>query len=115
LKSNDFLDSERVVLYREDCREIPYVLVREDNGSVSPRLGTTIDGLAQDSTDTAQEPRIVTAHSVVEISKAKNRIYILAIKIPEKYINSVVAGRKSVDMIGTHYLAKMQAINLTEK
>lgn len=35
LKSNDFLDTERVVLYREDCREIPYV-VRDDNGSVSP-------------------------------------------------------------------------------
>jgi hypothetical protein len=37
LKSNDFLDSERVVLYREDCREIPYVMREGGDGSVSPR------------------------------------------------------------------------------
>jgi hypothetical protein len=26
LRNNEFLDPHRVVLYREDCREIPYVL-----------------------------------------------------------------------------------------
>ena len=52
---------------------------------------------------------------MIEISKSKNRIYILAIKIPEKYINPITTGKKTVDMIGTHYLSKMQAINLTEK
>jgi hypothetical protein len=57
----------------------------------------------------------MTAHFVIEISKSKNRIYILAIKIPEKYINLITTGKKPVDLIGTHYLSKMQAINLTEK
>lgn len=50
LKSNDFLDNDRIVLYREDCREIPYV-TRDDNGSVSPRQ-MSIDGLTQDSINT---------------------------------------------------------------
>jgi hypothetical protein len=52
---------------------------------------------------------------VIEISKSKNRIYILAIKIPDKYINQIINGKRSVDLLGTHYLAKMQVINLTEK
>ena len=50
LKSNDFLDSDRVVLYREDCREIPYVMREGGDGSISPKQ-RSIDGLAQDSKD----------------------------------------------------------------
>ena len=37
LKTTDFLDPQRVVLYREDCREIPYVLREEIlGGRISP-------------------------------------------------------------------------------
>ena len=102
LKSNNFLETDRVVLYREDCREIPYVNIRDENGgSVSPRLGDGTQESAETAVQGLRTP--VTAHFVIEISKSKNRIYILAIKIPEKFINAVVSGRKSVDLIGTHY------------
>jgi hypothetical protein len=44
---------------------------------------------------------------VIEISRAKNRVYILAVKIPEHMVASVVQGKRPVISIATHPKAKL--------
>lgn len=89
------LDSERVVLYREDCRDIPYVFHQTNIEEVPPTA--------------------VFAQFAIEISKSGNKVFILAVKIPQNLIKSIVTGRKPVITIGRHPQAKMQILDLTEK
>jgi hypothetical protein len=49
------------------------------------------------------------------VSKSKNRVYILAVKIPESMVASVISGKRPIISIATHPRAKMQVIDLTEK
>ncbi len=72
LKSGDFVDPNRVVLYREDCREIPFV---QDDRSPSPRA------VVYEETK---------AYFVIEISHSKNRVYILGVLIPQHLVYSVI-------------------------
>ena len=57
----------------------------------------------------------VSASFVIEISKSGNKIFILAVKIPENLVSSIVAGKRDVLNIATHPKAKMQVIDMTEK
>jgi hypothetical protein len=79
LKKGDYLDPNRIVLYREDCREVPYILSEADNHF---------------------EP--VTAPFIIEISRTKNHVYILAVKIPEKLVLSILNGKRQALTVSTH-------------
>ena len=59
LKYFDEVESNRVVLYREDCREI-----------VPP----------------SSSKKSYVSYFVVEISRTKRRLYIIAMKIPESHL-----------------------------
>ncbi|TNV81989.1 hypothetical protein FGO68_gene10722 [Halteria grandinella] len=112
LKTSDFLDPNRVVLYREDCRDIPYILDEQLSHSQSPPPREQSLDLSQ-SLSHYQKP--IVGQFVVEVSKSKNRVYILAVKIPENMVASVISGKRPIISIATHPRAKMQVIDLTEK
>lgn len=57
----------------------------------------------------------VTGAFIIEISRTKNKVHILAVKIPEHFVASVLSGKRPVLLIGTHPKSKMQVIDLTEK
>jgi len=85
LKSGHFIDPERTVLYREDCRYL--ATAKPDD----------------------------TGYFIVEISRSKNKIFILAVRIPDHLVKSVVSGRRSVINIAVHPHSYPLLITLTEK
>lgn len=68
LKFKDDIDPERIVLYREDYREIAPI-------------------------DFSRQKTYHPKYYIIEISRSRYKLYIIAVKIPNKHLDLVMNGK----------------------